>query len=178
MSELRFVAPDLRRLDEVEAEVVACGVFRDVRPLSGLAGLVDWRLAGRLSRLARASFLVGEIGEALVLPARPRLPFDKVLVFGLGPRQTFGEAAFRTVLSRALDTLSGLQVKTTVIELPGRAADAVSAEHAAEVLLDLVDEERRDALTLVEDAEGQRRLDAAAGDRRRSSLRAQALAPR
>lgn len=178
MGELRFVAPDLRRLDEVEAEVVACGVFRDVRPLTGLAGLIDWRLAGRLSRLARKGFLSGETGEVLVLPARPRLRSEKLLVFGLGPRASFDGGRYRSVLERVLDSLAGLQVKSVVLELPGRGAGAVTAEHAAEVLLGLADADRRDALTLVEDIEGQRGFEAAAGDRRRSSLRAQGLPAR
>ena len=52
MVDLRFVAPDLRRLDEAGSEVVVCGVWKDQRPLTGLACLLDWRLAGRLSRLA------------------------------------------------------------------------------------------------------------------------------
>ncbi len=178
MSDLRFVAPDLRRLDEVEAEVVACGVFRDVRPLTGLAGLVDWRLAGKLSRLVKKDFLVGDVGEVVVQPARPRLKFDKLLVFGLGTRAGFGEPVFRTVLERALETLSGLQVKSVALELPGRGAGALDPEKATEALFDLTDEDRRDMLILVEDAEGQRRIEAAAADRRRSALRAQAQTAR
>jgi len=104
--ELRFVAPDLRRLDEAGSEVVVCGVWRDGRPFTGLAGLIDWRLGGRLSKLARQSFLVGEVGEVLVVPSRPRLPFDKVMVAGLGPRAAFGEETFRTVLARVLDRIA------------------------------------------------------------------------
>ena len=72
MIELRFVAPDLRRLDEVGSEVVVCGIWKDERPFTGLACLLDWRLAGRLSRLAKQGFLVGDVGEVLVVPARPR----------------------------------------------------------------------------------------------------------
>lgn len=162
----------------MEAEVVACGAFRDVRPLTGLAGLVDWRLAGRLSRLARQGFLVGDVGELLLLPARPRLRFDKLLVFGLGPRAAFGDATFRAVLERAVDALEGLQVKSAVLELPGRGAGAATADLAAALLLELVDDERLDALALVEDVEGQRRFEVVAGERRRSSLRAQGIAAR
>ena len=53
MVDLRFVPRALRHLDETSAEVVACCIYRDERPLSGLAGLLDWRLSGRLSRLAK-----------------------------------------------------------------------------------------------------------------------------
>src|SRR4051794_25607192 len=118
--EFRFVPPGLRQLDERGAEVIACGIYRDERPFAGLAGLLDWRLAGRLSRLAKKGFILGEVGELLAMPVRPRLPFDKLLAFGLGPRGSFSDATFRTVLERTMSALAGLQVKKAVVELPGR----------------------------------------------------------
>jgi hypothetical protein len=178
MIELRFVAPDLRRLDEASSEVVVCGIWRDARPLTGLASLLDWRLAGRLSRLAKRGFLVGEAGEVLALPARPRLPFDKLLVCGLGPRASFGEATYRAVLVRALDALKGLSVKKAVLELPGRGDGGLEAERAAEILLDLIGDDERDALCFVEEPEGQRRIEKHAQERHRTALRAESLAGR
>jgi hypothetical protein len=178
MIDLRFVARDLRRLDEASAEVVACGVYRDERPLAGLAGLLDWRLAGRLSRLAKQGFLLGEVGELLAVPVRPRLPFDKLLVAGLGPRGAFGDAAFRKVLERTIDALAGLHVKKAVIELPGRGDEAITAERAAEILLDLIGDDERDALTFVEDPSGRERIEKHAQERRRSALRAQSAGAR
>src|SRR5262249_732244 len=79
MMDVDFVAPDLRRLEAAtQAELVACAIWEDERPMTGLAGLLDWRLAGRLSRLARDGFLAGTLGEVLFVPGRPRLPFEKV----------------------------------------------------------------------------------------------------
>lgn len=178
MIDLRFVAPDLRRLDEVSSEVVVCGIWRDARPFTGLACLLDWRLSGRLSRLAKQGFLVGEVGEVLVLPSRPRLPFDKLLACGLGPRAHFGDATFRTVLVRILDALTGLSVKKAIIELPGRGDGVVDPEHAAEILLDVIGEDERDALCFVEEPEGQRRIERHAQERHRTALRAQGMSAR
>jgi hypothetical protein len=178
MLDLRFVARDLRRLDELSAEVVACGVFRDTRPLTGLAGLLDWRLAGRLSRLAKEEFLLGEVGELLALPVRPRLPFDKLIVAGLGPRGAFGDSTFERVLERLMTALADLHVKKAVVELPGRGDDAITAERAAEILLERLGDEERDALTLVEDPGDQQRIERHAQGRRRSALRAQSTNPR
>jgi hypothetical protein len=178
MLDLRFVARDLRRLDEVSAEVVVCGIYRDERPMTGLAGLLDWRLAGRLSRLAKQGFLLGEVGELLAVPVRPRLPFDKILVAGLGPRGAFGDATFRKVLDRTLNALSGLHIKKAVVELPGRGDEAITAERAADILLDLIGDDERDALTFVEDLPGQQRIEKHAQERHRSALRAESASAR
>lgn len=178
MIDLRFVARDLRRLDEVSAEVVACGVYRDLRPLGGLAGLVDWRLAGRLSGLVKRGFLVGEVGELLAMPVRPRLGFDKLLVVGLGTRSGFGDATYRRVLERVLDALSGLQVKKAVVELPGRGDAAIDPERAAEILLDLIGDDERDALTFVEDGRDRERIEKTAQERQITALRAASAHPR
>lgn len=172
MPELSFVARDLRRLDEVSAEIVACGIYRDRRPLAGLAGLLDWRLAGRLSRLAKEGFLVGEVGELLAMPVRPRLPFDKLLVAGLGPRAGFGDGTFREVLARTVRAIEGLHAKKAVLELPGRGDEAIGAERAAELLLDVVGDER-DALTFVEDPGDQQRMEDQVHERRRTALRSE-----
>jgi hypothetical protein len=173
MLDLRFVPRSLRHIDEVSAEIVACGIYRDERPLGGLAGLIDWRLAGRLSRLTKRGFLLGEVGELLAMPVRPRLPFDKLLVAGLGPRATFSDATFRKVLERTMDALDGLHVKKAIVELPGRGDDAITSERAAEILLDLIGDSERDVLTIVEDSGDQQRIEKRAQERRRSALRAE-----
>ena len=167
MIELSFVAPDLRRLDEVSAEVVACGVFRDERPFSGLAGLLDWRLAGRLSRLAKQGFLAGDVNEVVFVPARPRLPFEKLLAFGLGPRASFDEKVCREVLKRVLDALDGLVVKTALIELPGRSARVIEPEAAAEILFEILGDSDRDGLSFVDDDDAAKRIAKHAVDRHR-----------
>lgn len=176
MIDLRFVVPDLRRLDDVSAEVVACGVFRDQRPFGGLAGLLDWRLAGRLSKLAKQGFLLGEVGEVLALPARPRLSFDKVLVMGLGPRASFNEAVFQKVTERLLASLAGLSVKKACVELPGRGASAIEPERAAAILLDRLGDDERDALSFIEDLDAQKRIELHAHERRQKALRARVRA--
>jgi hypothetical protein len=150
MTGLRFVAPDLRRLDETDAELVACGVFQDERPFRGLAGLLDWRLRGKLSRLARQGFVVGALGEAVLLPVRPRVTADKLLLVGLGERGAFDAKVFRAALDRTLDAIAGLAVKTAIVELPGRGARAFDAESSAAAVLERLTEEQRDALTFVE----------------------------
>jgi hypothetical protein len=157
--ELRFVPPELARLDEIDSEVLACTVWSDVRPSHGIAGLCDWRLGGRLSDLERSGLVTGSFGEVVLLPGKPRLTFDKLLVFGAGPRASFGEDAFRALVLRMLATMEGLLARTGVVELPGRHDGLISAEQAANILLACAGRKpEHDAWTLVEDHDGKQRI--------------------
>ena len=155
--DLRFTLPSLRKLDLSGTEVLVAGLAADERPPQGVAGLVDWRLAGRISRVLKSGFVSGALGEVLLVPGKPKLPFDKVLLFGTGPSADYGESRFRAVLEKILKTLEGLRARTAVVELPGRHRDALTAERAADILLEIAGARpEHDVWTLVEPAEAQK----------------------
>lgn len=157
--DLRFVAPDLRRLDLAGTEVLIACLSEGQRPPQGVAGLVDWRMAGRISRLLKSDFADGRVGEVLLIPGKPKLPFDKVILFGCGRQDAFNETVFRSVVTSMLTTLEGLHVRSAVVELPGRQLGAISAERAADLLLEqAATRAEHDLWTLVEDADGQRSI--------------------
>jgi len=154
--ELRFVLPALRRLDLAATEVLVACITENERPPRGLAGLLDWRFNGRISNLLLEGFATGKLGETLLIPGKPRLPFDKIILFGLGDTEGFGDRAFRMVTERILSTLEGLKARSAVVELPGRHIDAISPDAAAAVLLELAaDRAEHDLWTLIEPAEAQ-----------------------
>ena len=159
--DLQFVAPTLSDLDSLESEVCACALWSDQRPLRGVAGLFDWRLGGTISGLLRRGELEGAIGEVMMIPGRPHLTFDKVLLFGLGPRDEFDDARFRHALHHMLDAVDGLGTRVAVVQLPGRQDDQIRPERAADMLLETVahDESRRhDVWTLVESRAARQRI--------------------
>ena len=119
---------------------------------------------------------IGEVNEVVFLPARPRLPFEKLLAFGLGPRASFDGTRCRQVLERILDTLEGLNVKKALLELPGRSLGAIEPENAAEILLEALGNDDRDGIMLVDDADAERRMAKHALERHRKTMRAQAAA--
>ena len=157
--DLRFTTPSLRRLDLLGTEVLVATLATDERPPHGTAGLVDFRLSGRISRLLLKGFATGEAGEVLLVPGKPKLPFDKLLFFGVGTTERFDEAAFRTTLDKILSTLEGLRARTAVVELPGRHFGAITPEQAADILLERTASRREhDVWTLIEPAEAQRAI--------------------
>lgn len=155
--ELRFTRPSLRRLDLAGTEVLVAGLSTDERPLHGLVGLVDWRLCGKVSSALESGFASGRRGEVLMVPGRPKLSFDKVVLFGIGPLKDFSEHVYRAVIEQVLATLEGLRARSAVVELPGRHFGAIAPERAADILLELsAGRPEHDVWTLVDDADAER----------------------
>jgi hypothetical protein len=134
----------------------------------GFAGLLDWRLGGRLSALLACGFATGAAGEALLVPGKPHLPYEKVLIVGLGARAGFGEDAFRRAVTRIASALEGMHVRRAVVELPGRGSEALDPEQAISLTLEcLGTSPEHDAWWLVEDTSSQKRVEQRAADERR-----------
>ena len=131
--EIRFVPLDLARIDGLRFEAAALTFFENERPLRGATGLCDWRLLGRISRHIERGRITGRAGEITLVPARPRLPFDKLVLFGLGAREDFTMQAFDATVTAMLNTLQQLRLRTFVVALPGRSAGVVSAIEATSV---------------------------------------------
>jgi hypothetical protein len=157
--DLRFTTPELRKLDLLGTELIVSTLVADERPPHGVTGLLDFRLAGRISRLFEAGFATGRVGEVLLVPGKPKLPFDKLLLFGIGKKTEFNDPVFRVVVDKILRTLEGLRARTAVVELPGRHFDAISPERAADILLESAGgQKEHDVWTLVEPLDAQRAI--------------------
>jgi len=57
------------------------------RPLRGLAGWMDWRMCGSISRMVKDGVLTSESGEALLTLPSGRLPCERIFLFGLGSQR-------------------------------------------------------------------------------------------
>lgn len=157
--EVHFVAPDLRRFDLLKAEAISIPVFSDERPPRGPLGLLDWRLCGRVSKLIQRGQLTGERGEIVLVPARPRLTFEKLFLFGVGPRSEFDPALFEATVERMLATLTGVRVRASVLVLPGRNG-LIGAADAMERFLRIASAHSdHDDVILVEDADAQKAME-------------------
>ncbi len=93
-------------------------VFSDERPLLGLAGLIDWRGSGCLSAVLRSGFSSSEPREQVLVPCDRRLPVDRLVLVGLGPRESYDEARARAVAEQFVRVAIGLSAPTVLIALP------------------------------------------------------------
>jgi len=175
--EFRLVPPALSELDKLRHEVVAMGIFDDDRPFRGIAAHFDWRLLGLLSRHRAAGHFDGRAGAQTILPGRPRLTFDKLLLVGLGERAAFDLAGFDRALATVFESVLGLRLRGLAMALPGRHGFTFPVDEALRVLTRRAHEQDRlDDLVLLDDAEIERPLHKAIDAERRRLLALRALA--
>jgi hypothetical protein len=129
--DLSFFPLTLDAIDQAAAESLCLFVGSDERPLTGLAGLVDWRLTARLSRLLRGGQLTGDAGEAVLTSPGPRLGFKKMFLFGIGPLGQTEEELQRRVAD-SLRKLADAGVRDAALQLPAR----LSPENGVRALVD------------------------------------------
>lgn len=146
---------DLSRWDEARRECLVLSVFKDERPLRGAAGLADWRLCGKLSRLVKANRISAESQETMMLPPGRRLAFSKIMWFGLGESKGYSDDRFRKDLTRILAVVGKAGITDWAFQAPGRASGLIGARRAIEIMLD--DETIGEKpITLIEDPAGQK----------------------
>lgn len=146
---------DLARWDETARDTLVLPVFKDDRPLRGAAGLADWRLCGRLSRLLKANKATADTGETMLLPPGRRLKFKRVIWFGLGDAKGYTDDRFRQDLAWILGVVTKAGATDWALQAPGRASGLIGARRAVEIILEdqqLVDQ----PITLLEDPAGQK----------------------
>ncbi len=139
---------------------LALGIFTDERPLRGAAGLCDWRLCGRLSKLLRADRLSGRRDEVIMLPpARGRLPFARLMLFGLGEQGAFDERAYRRQVARMRDVLHRAGISSYALQPPGRSSGVIAARRALELWQEQAREDGFEhEVTIVESPSGQKEM--------------------
>jgi hypothetical protein len=139
---------DLQRWDQAPPGDALCvPVWTDVRPLRGAAGLLDWRMCGRLSGMLASGKVTAAEGEQTLFPSAHRLPWRLVLALGAGPRRDFSERRFQASVRRAFDAVRGLGARRVALALPGRdgeravtgAAAALTSRRALDLLLQELD---------------------------------------
>ena len=99
-------------------DVDAVGVFvGPERPLQGLAGFIDWRMCGAISRNIRNELFHAGRGEALLLPTGGRMAPGRLFCFGL-PDVPLAPEAFLPAARAALEALARAGSEAFAIAMP------------------------------------------------------------
>ena len=156
---VRFLGLELAKWDQEKGGDLVLSFFKDERPLRGAAGLADWRLCGKLSHLLRGRRLDGDESEALLLPPGRRLPFDRVMVFGLGERRGYGVAEYRRDAAKIAEVLSKAKSKRYAIQPPGRAMGLVAARKALQIWIEVAaPDPKKTAISIIDTPHAQKEM--------------------
>jgi hypothetical protein len=159
---ISFLAPELAKWDMLDGtgasvpELLVLPFFADERPLRGAAGLCDWRLCGRLSRLLLGGRVTGTFAEATLYPGGGRLIFPRLLLFGLGPTEKFDDGAARGAAREIQQIVGRLRCSRYALTPPGRSTGRLSARRALELYLDEAGRSAAENLTVIESSAGQK----------------------
>lgn len=93
-------------VDKIIADLAIVPIFEDVRPLGGVAGLVDWRMNGQLSEFLLEHRFTGEFEEALLMPTRGRIKAKQLILLGVGTREAFTDYLLPAVYRRLLNLVA------------------------------------------------------------------------
>lgn len=151
MTKVRAAPLELATLDALDVDAWAVFVAEDERPLFGLAGLLDWKLTGRLTKLIRDGSLAGSAGETLLTASSHGLKGSRIFAFGLGKSE---KTAFSQRASEAIAALVKAGVKRVAIGVPEKP----SGEEAARSIVEAVRASALDEAIIVGPAEAARAL--------------------
>jgi hypothetical protein len=129
--------------ERVRADLGILAYFEDERPLRGLLAFLDWRAAGGLSKLVRQRWCTGEVGEAVLLPARRGLPIARLVLVGLGPSADFDVVRAEEAAREAVSIARRLHPRDVVLAMPGGTEEREHVEALFSAVLHALEEEPR-----------------------------------
>src|SRR5687767_11499530 len=106
--EIRVVGGDITARS-VGAIVV--NLFEGVTKPEGATGAVDKALGGAISALIADGESKGKLGEVTLIHTLGKMTPPRVVVVGLGKRESFGPDAIRTAVAAACRHLRGISVE-------------------------------------------------------------------
>ena len=94
-----------------------CSIYEDLRPLKGVAGALDWRLKGFLSRFVLGGRITGARNEFVYVPVRYREAMRHLLLVGLGSstEEETGAKAAAGLLAQLARTVANLKFEAVSI---------------------------------------------------------------
>ncbi len=110
------VTAALQDVKKLKTDAVIVGFTEDTRPLSGLAGELDWLLCGALSSLIITDKLRGSLRETALITSRDKVPAPKIFLIGLGPLARITAASLNSAAEAAVTAAVDAGVRDMALE--------------------------------------------------------------
>lgn len=122
------VVEDIRKH---KADLLVVNLFEGTKRPGGATGAVDRAVGGAISAAIRAGDFTGKWGETLFLRPGKGIASPRLLVVGLGKRESFTPDHVRQAAVPVLQTAKKLKVKSVASVLHGAGAGGLDPEEAA-----------------------------------------------
>jgi len=122
-------------IDRIETEAVVLPFFSDERPLKGAAGLIDWRMRGKISKLISEGRISGAKGESTLILPDYRISAKKILMTGLGDSSRFNEMELKEAGSKIIQQITHINVKEFTVALPPKKLSSLESTDATGALI-------------------------------------------
>jgi hypothetical protein len=96
---------------KTEADLIVVSLFKDVIPLKGDAGYIDWFLNGQISNLIKKKKVFGNFKETILLSSLNKLPTEKILLIGFGKAANLNSPKLLYIFSSIVDIVQRLKVR-------------------------------------------------------------------
>lgn len=126
----------LGSIQEIASELIIVNLFQGVEHPGGATGAVDRALGGAISDVIASGDFRGKLGETLVLYPRGAIPAKRVMVVGLGERETFDAQAVRRASASAAQAAQRLGVKTFHTILHGAGMGGIPPAISAQAVVE------------------------------------------
>lgn len=130
------VMVELGSIQEKDVDALVVNLFAGVRTPGGATGAVDGALGGAISELIAQGDLSGKAGEVAVLYPRGRIPARRVLVVGLGERESFDAEAIRRASAAAVGRARELKCRRVATIVHGAGIAGLPAATAAQATVE------------------------------------------
>ncbi len=130
------IAFELRAIQEMASDLVVVSLFQGVTEPGGAAGAVDNVLGGAITDLITLGDFAGKLEQMTVLYTQGTLPAKRVLVVGLGERETFSLDVVRRVSAVAAREVARLGVSRYHSVVHGAGSGGLGAADAAQAVVE------------------------------------------
>ena len=122
-------------IDRIETEVVVLPFFSDEKPLKGAAGLIDWRMRGKISRLISQGRISGDKGESTLFLPDSRISAKKIIMSGLGDSSKFNERELKEAGGKIIQQMLHIDARDFTIAIPPKKLTSLESTDATGALI-------------------------------------------
>ncbi len=105
------------------AELTVLPIFSDELPLQGLAGVLDWRMGGRISTMVREGICTGNQGEQVLTLSQTTATLCRIVLLGLGLRAEFTRERGEQAGVQVHNLSQNLHAQEILLGMPHTQAD-------------------------------------------------------